>query len=617
LTAAADGFVTDRSIGDYALLSDRHSAALVSGAGSIDWLCLPRFDAPSVFGRLLDADSGHWSLRPSGEYESRRRYLPGTLVLETQYTTPTGMAMLTEALAFEDHEREHEIGNASPHVLLRVLEVTDGEVPIDGAFAPRPEYGLIEPRLQVFDEGVVAIGGANLLMLSGRAPTATDGATALWRVGLRQGESLSFALQHQADWSSFPEPWPAKRTTDRLADTIKAWQSWSALHDQYTGPWQEQVHHSGRVLQGLTFPRTSAVVAAPTTSLPEQEGGSRNWDYRYCWRRDSGRTTQALWVAACRVEAGRFVSFITRSASRSVQQEARVQIVSGVGGEHDLSERELPHMTGWRGSRPVRVGNAMWNQVQHDSYGAVLDAVYRFREQIAEFESGTVEFLVGLADAAADVWREPDQGMWEIRGDARHYVHSKLMCWVALDRATQLAEQLGVEERATGWAEAAEEVRAAILDEGWNEHVGAFTQTFGGDLLDASSLMLATTGFLPATDPRMRATIDTIATKLSAPCGLLYRYRDDGLPGGECTFLLCNFWLAECWALAGELDAARETFGRTTAYANDVGLLSEQADPSTGELLGNFPQAFSHIGLINAAWAIAQAENGGAVDAGS
>ncbi len=293
-----------------------------------------------------------------------------------------------------------------------------------------------------------------------------------------------------------------------------------------------------------------------------------------------------------------------------------MQIVSGVGGEHDLSERELAHMTGWRGSRPVRIGNAMWNQVQHDSYGAVLDAVHRFREQIAGFEPRTVEFLVGLADTAARAWREPDHGMWEIRGDARHYVHSKLMCWVALDRARLLAEQFGVEERAAGWAEAAAAVRAAILDEGWNEQVGAFTQTFGGDQLDASALMLATTGFLPATDPRMRATIDTVAKELAAPCGLLYRYVDDGLSGDESTFLLCNFWLAECWVLAGELDAARETFERTAAYANDVGLLSEQADPSTGELLGNFPQAFSHIGLINAAWAIAQAEDGRGVGAG-
>lgn len=602
--------MTDRPIGDYALLSDCHCAALVSGAGSVDWLCLPRFDAPSVFGRLLDRDAGHWVICPSGEYESHRRYLPGTLVLETQYATPTGMAMLTEALVFGEGERGHDIGLAAPHVLVRVLEVTKGEVAIDAEFALRPEYGLVSPRMQLVDGGVLAAGGASLLLLAAPAPTAVVGASAVWRLGLQQGESVAFALGHQTGWNRTPGPWSAKHIAKRLADTVEGWRTWSGLHQRYEGPWREQVHHSGRVLQALTFRPTGAMVAAPTTSLPEQEGGSRNWDYRYCWLRDAGMTMQALWLAACTEEAGRFVSFMTRAAGTSTQHGSGLQTMYGVGGEHDLAERELPHLMGWRDSRPVRVGNGAWNQDPRDITGAVLDAVYRFGEQMTGLEPATVELLVGLADTAAASWREPDHGMWEVRGEPQHYLHSKLMCWLALDRATPLADMLGDERRAADWAEAAETVRVAILGQGWNERVGAFTQSFGGDTLDASVLMLATTGFLPATDLRMRSTIETISRELSAPCGLLYRYVDgDGLPGEESTFLLCNFWLAQCWALAGELDAAREVFERAMAYANDVGLLGEQAEPATGELLGNYPYAFSHTGLVNAAWAIAQAED--------
>jgi len=608
--------VIDRPIGDYALLSDCQSGALVSAAGSVDWLCLPRFDAPSLFARLLDEDGGHWSICPSGEHESRRRYLPGTMVLETQFATPTGTAMLTDALVFEDDERGHGIGLAAPHVLVRVLEVTSGELPVDIEFAPRPEYGLVVPRMQAIDGGTVARGGASLSLLAGPAPTAMDGAVALWRLGLRKGERVTFALQYQRSWEAPSDPWTAKRAEKRLSDTIKGWQSWSELHQTYDGPWKEEVYHSGRVLQALTFRPSGAMVAAPTTSLPEQEGGGRNWDYRYCWLRDASMTMQALWVAACPDEAERFLAFVARAAGGGAQGGSGLQIMYGVGGEHDLSERELGHLSGWRGSRPVRVGNGAWNQHQHHVYGAVLDAVFRFREQITEFEPHTVELLSGMADAAAVAWSEPGQGVWEVRGEPRHFLHSKLMCWVALDRAVRLAGQLGVPQRAAGWAEAAEVVRAAILEQGWSEQAGAFTQSFGDRQLDASGLLLAITGFLPATDPRMRSTIDAIARELSAPCGLLYRYvEDDGLPGTESTFLLCSYWLAECRVLTGELDEARETFERATAYANDVGLLAEEAEPETGELLGNYPQALSHIGLVNAAWAIALAENASAPDA--
>lgn len=600
----------DLPIADYAMLSDCNTAALVSGGGSIDWLCLPRFDAPSTLGRILDPAAGHWAICPSGEYETRRRYLPGSLVLETKFTTPTGAAMLTDALLFAEGEQGHDIGFAAPHVLARVIEVTDGEVPLDVDFAPRPEYGVVFPRIRLIDGGVAVRGGAASLCLSGPQPTGTRGDSALWRLGPQAGDRLAFALQWTDATQPMPEAWPARMIEDRLAATLAAWQSWSMLHQRYDGPWAEAVHHSGRVLQGLTYRPTGAIVAAPTTSLPEQPGGDRNWDYRYAWVRDASLTMQALWVAACPDEASRFVSFILAALGNSLQRDRGLQVMYGVGGEHDLTERELGHLRGWQESIPVRVGNGAWRQTQHDIYGAVLDAAFRYRDSLDEMDEATATFLADLADAAGRVWTEPDQGLWEMRSEPRHFLHSKLMCWVALDRATRLAGLLGQPNRATAWAEEADAVRAAILDQGWNEQVGAYTQCFGGTDLDASALLLAITRFLPADDPRMRSTIEQVADKLAAPCGLLYRYTSaDGLEGGESTFLLCSYWLAECWALAGNLSSAREIFERATAYANDVGLLAEEAEPSTGELMGNHPQAFSHIGLVNAAWAIAQAEN--------
>ena len=604
--------MTDRPIADYGLLADGHSGALVSGNGSIDWLCLPRFDSAAVFGRLLDPRAGHWSISPHEPFDMQRRYAPESLVLETQFTTSTGAMMLTDALVFDDDERGHDIGLDAPHILARRIEVTDGEVALDAEFAPRPEYGVVLPRLQVVDGGVVARGGAATFLLAGPPPTAIDGATALWRLGLTAGQTLSFALQYVSTGQPMPDAWTDKQIRQRLVDTEKGWRSWSELHQRYEGPWRDEVHHSGRVLQALTYQPTGAIVAAATTSLPEEVGGTRNWDYRYTWVRDASLTMQALWVAACPDEAGRFLSFLINAAGTSPERAGGLQIMYGIGGEHDLAERELSHLEGWRSSRPVRIGNAAWDQIQNDGYGALLDALYRYREDLGDIEPETVELLVSIATAAAEVWTEPDQGIWELRGEPRHHLHSKLMCWVALDRAVRLADQFGVARHAPGWAETAGLIRRAILEEGWSDELGAYAQSFGSAQLDSSTLLLAITGFLPANDPRMRSTIEQIAARLSAPCGLLYRYLDDGdgLDGGESPFLICSYWLAECWALAGDLGAAREIFERATAYANDVGLLSEEADPATGELLGNFPQAFSHIGLVNAAWTISQAEAG-------
>ena len=368
------------------------------------------------------------------------------------------------------------------------------------------------------------------------------------------------------------------------------------------------MHHSGRVLQALTFQPTGAIVAAPTTSLPETVGGGRNWDYRYTWVRDASLTMEALWVAACPDEANKFFRFLADAAASQLQRGMDLQIMFGVGGERDLSERELPHLSGWRDSRPVRVGNGAWRQRQLDVYGELLLAADRLIEQLGELDPVTRQFLTAAADAAASRWREQDQGIWEIRGEPRDFLYSKLMCWVALDRAISLAEQLDARDRVPAWTKTRDEIRAAILEHGWSEQAGAFSQAFGSDDLDASNLMLVITGFLPGDDPRMKATVHATADRLTDERGLVYRYlAHDGLAGTEGTFLLCTFWLAQAQALAGELDQAKATFERAVAAINDVGLLAEEVDVATGEMIGNFPQAFSHIGLVNAAWAISQA----------
>jgi GH15 family glucan-1,4-alpha-glucosidase len=598
-------------IAEYALLSDCHSAALVHQGGSVDWLCFPRFDSPSVFGRLLDASAGHWSITPRGPAEITRRYLPETMVLETTFRTDSGTAVLVDALAVGRNEQGHELGAEAPSALLRQLTGVNGTVEIDIEYAPRPEYGLIFPVLQPQQGGVMARGGATVMALSSPLEFVTDDFVARATVSLDAEARVGFALQHRAMSESRPRLWSQDEIDARVEDTARAWRTWSSLHQSYDGPWKDLVHQSGRVLYALHYYPTGAICAAATTSLPETVGGSRNWDYRYAWVRDASFTLQALWVAACPDEADHFFNYLADAAAMQLRRGGDLQIMFGIGGEWDLTERELPHLSGWRNSAPVRVGNDAWGQRQIDVYGEHLDAVHRLPEQLERLSPHTCRFLADLADAAATRWQEKDQGIWEIRGEPRHFVYSKLMCWVALDRAIALAGRLDANERIDRWKVVREEIRHAILTQGWSETARGFTQSFGSDELDASNLMMPIVGFLPATDPRMKATIDAIADRLTDDHGLVYRYRGhDGLDGEEGAFLLCTFWLAHALALAGDLDRATATMERGVAFANDLGLLAEEVDAANGELLGNFPQAFSHIGLVNAAYAISLAASG-------
>jgi GH15 family glucan-1,4-alpha-glucosidase len=425
---------------------------------------------------------------------------------------------------------------------------------------------------------------------------------------------VSVALHHRPEGGP-PTVFQPAEIAERLRGTIAAWQRWSAVHQAYEGPSADLVYHSGRVLQALMYQPTGAIVAAPTTSLPEHVGGDRNWDYRFAWVRDASLTLDALWVAACPDEAHKFFGWMAGAVASVADVDGELQVMFGVGEEHDLSERELPHLEGWRDSRPVRIGNEAWRQRQLDVYGELLGAAHRLRSYLGALDPSTKRFLRGVADAAAQHWRSVDNGIWEVRGEPRHFLHSKVMCWVALDRAIELAPTIEAGHRVDDWTASRDEIRSAILRNGWSDDAGAFTQTFGSRQLDASSLVLPIVGFLPADDPRMLRTIDAIERHLTDERGLVLRYRveetDDGLESDEGSFLLCTFWLAEALALAGEVERARGVFERAAAYANDVGLMSEEVDGQTGEMLGNFPQAFSHVGLINAAWAISQAEGNG------
>jgi alpha,alpha-trehalase len=615
-TIAPEKPATDREasrpIADYGLLADCNSAALVTSDGSIDWLCLPRYDSPAIFSRILDPDAGHWSIRPVGEFTAERRYLPGTLVIETTFTTDDGVVRLRDAMAFAEGQRGHELGFDSPHELLRSVEAVSGTVELEMELAPRGEYGLVKPLFRQEEGGGRTFGGPNRIAVRAGVPVQVSDATMRASFQLSEGESAGFSMRWApVESAAPPEPTPAGRVAARIDDTVEAWRSWEAEHDIYEGPHKELVRLSSRVLKGLTYRPTGAIVAAPTTSLPETVGGERNWDYRFSWIRDSSLTLEALYIGACTDEAEEFVSFMTSSAGGRAG-EGSLQIMYGIGGEHDLSERELPHLRGWRDSSPVRVGNGAWDQVQLDVYGELLNSLHLYRSQLGELHMEIQAFVADLADTAARRWKETDSGMWEMRGEPRHHLSSKVLCWTALDRAVKLAPALGEHAKVEEWSRARDEIREAVLERGWSEKRKSYAQSFDSDELDAAQLLMPILGFLPATDERMRSTIEAIAADLTED-GLVLRYRNeeglnaDGLTGEEGTFVICSFWLVSCLAKAGEVARAEELFDQLVGYANDLGLLAEEIDTANGEQLGNFPQAFSHIGLINAAYEIDKA----------
>ncbi|WP_410814072.1 glycoside hydrolase family 15 protein [Micromonospora sp. 067-2] len=577
-------------ISDHGFLADGSTAALVDRSGSVNWWCPGRFDAPSVFGRLLDDGAGHWSIQPEGDYTVDRCYLDDTLVLRTVFRTRQGEVALTDALALEPGSRGHDIGLRSPQVLVRSVQSLSGEVPMRVHYRPRFEYGRTTAFLVERDGTLEATAGAARLTLRGSIRLCCDEGEATATFTARAGSVHNFTLGYAPTYDAPPPEVPdADRTID---DTVTGWRSWIREHP-YQGCYPEQVRRSGLVVQGMTYRPSGAVVAAATTSLPEKLGGSRNYDYRYVWVRDFSLTLRALWRSACADEVQRQFAWVSRAMGRIGEEP--VPIMYGVQGERDLTEHRLDQLAGYRDSPPVSIGNDAWRQRQTDIFGEALDSAWLLRDRLEPMQPEVRQVLRVLADQAATDWRLPDAGMWEERGVEHHHVSSKVQCWVALDRAVRFGDTLGGPDDVARWAAARDEVRATVLDRGWSDRLGAYTGSFDSEDLDASVLVMPLVGFLPAHDPRMRSTVRAVEQRLSHD-GLLRRW--DGDPAG---FVICSFWLVGCLAMAGERDRAHELFRALASRVNDLGLFAEQIDPRTGEQLGNFPQAFSHIGLINAA----------------
>ena len=601
-----------RPVRDYALIGDAHTAALVAKDGSIDWCCWPRFDSPAVFCRLLDAARGGWSqICPADAYEVSRSYVGTTNVLAAEFKTGGGRVRLTDFMPVERLTESHRGEDIAPsYRILRLVEGLAGSVEMEVGFRPTFDYARADTVLEACEGGAVATAGREALALTCAARMRRDESGALaGRFKVKEGERVWFALNYFTDVDPQGVKPPRAESEDELKKTLGYWEEWWRAC-RYEGQYSEQVRRSALVLKLLTYEPTGALVAAPTSSLPEEVGGVRNWDYRYTWLRDSSLILYTLMLLGYHEEAEDFFGWLD---SLGIPRQKRLQIMYALDGKSCLPERKLEHLEGYRGSRPVRVGNAAFDQKQLDVYGEVLDAVYlyheRARRDIPESWWDDIQFM---AARTVEGWREPDSGIWEVRGRPRHFLYSKLMCWVALDRAVRLAGTSHTSADVSAWEKERETVRELILREGYNERVGAFTQYLGGEALDASALIIPQTGFLPPTDARVKSTVERVRQRLTSH-GLVYRYlNEDGLPGGEGTFALCSFWLVDNLAAQGRVDEAKELFEKIVGYASDLGLLSEEIDPAGDELLGNYPQGFSHLALIRSALNVSRAEAEGA-----
>jgi GH15 family glucan-1,4-alpha-glucosidase len=592
-------------IGSYGFLSDCHTSALVSFSGAVEWLCLPRFDSPSAFGALLDRGAGHFSLGPRGVVVPiSRRYEPGTLVIETTWVTDTGWVVVHDALTIGEWvpaggkgsrpETEHE----SDRSLLRLMTCIDGEVEMEMECVPRFDYGLEAAEWSGGELGeATARGrGGGELRLSSDMDLAIDGGTARGTIKLSEDQSGFCAIT----WgeSDLGGPRSAPEALERMDSTEEFWRNWLRDGNFPDHPWRIHLQRSALVLKGLTYTPTGAIVAAPTTSLPETPGGERNWDYRFSWIRDSTFTLWALHTLGFDQEARDFMRFIVSVC----REDPNLQIMYGIGGEKDLTERTLDHLSGYCDSRPVRIGNGAFDQRQNDVWGALLDSIYLHEKALRGTGTPSDRQLVReQVEAAIDAWPHPDQGIWEARGDPQHYVSSKLMIWVAVDRGARLARGIGFAEMAEEWAATAERIREEILERGVRD--GVFRQHYETDALDASTLLIPLLRFLPPDDPRVRATVEAIAGELTEH-GLVLRYKveetDDGLRGEEGTFLICSFWLVSALSEIGEPKRARKLCERLLAAAGGLDLYAEELEAESGRHLGNFPQAFTHLALINA-----------------
>ncbi|HET7271947.1 MAG TPA: glycoside hydrolase family 15 protein, partial [Rubrobacter sp.] len=585
---------------------DCHSAGLISCDGSLDWLCLPRFDSPSIFAAMLDADNGgRFLVRPVGEFRTERRYLTDTNVLETVFRTPTGACVLRDLMpVFSEEDKQAHL--TPEHELLRELEGLEGEVEVEILYDPRPNYGRLRSVLE--RRGMFGlwceVDGAALALRSELPLVLSDSDRSACGVSkIRSGEHKYLSLTYSTEAPAVI-PLLGEAARERIDRTVRWWREW-ADRCAYIGPYREAVVRSALTLKLMTYAPSGALVAAPTTSLPEWLGGVRNWDYRYCWLRDASFTLRALFSLGYQEEAEAFLGWLLH-ATRLTWPE--LQVLYDVFGEAKVPERELSWLEGYAGSRPVRIGNDAQGQLQLDVYGEVIDAAAQFLDRGGRFDRDTSRMLDGLGHTVCRRWREPDEGIWEGRSGRFHHTHSKVLCWVALDRLVKMHEAGHLEVSVDLFRTIRDEIRRDIEFHGYNGRVGSYTRTFDGEEMDASLLTLPHYGYIEGKHPRMRSTCASIHEKLARD-GLIYRYEsdtDDGLPPGEGTFGICSFWAVECVARGGDVEGSRRAFERVLSYANDVGLFAEEIDPETGAALGNFPQAFTHIGLINAALTLAE-----------
>jgi GH15 family glucan-1,4-alpha-glucosidase len=582
-------------IEQYALIGDGKTAALVGADGAIDWLCLPRFDAPACFAALLGTgEHGSWMIAPADvAATSTRSYRDSSLILETVFHTETGEVAVIDAMP---------LGRSGSHIIRRV-EGRSGRVDMFLHLKLRFDYGASTPWVtrEASDHGIVAIVGPDLVTVRGPVQLHGVGLASTAAFAVAAGEVATFVLSHGPSHLPPPEPFDADAA---LSETGKAWRDW-ASRCTYQGPYKDAVLRSLIVLKALAFEPTGGIVAAPTTSLPEQLGGTRNWDYRYCWLRDATLTLIALMGGGYYDEAQAWRDWLHRSIAGNADE---LQIMYGVGGERHLLEWEANWLPGYQGAKPVRIGNAAAEQLQLDVYGEVMDALHQSRANGLEVPEAAWALQVNLIEHLETIWQKPDEGIWETRGARKHFVYSKVMAWVAMDRAVQDIETYGLAGPVERWRRVRDAIHNEVCGNGFNDALNSFTQSYGDTALDASLLLMPVVGFLPADDPRVLGTVAAIERDLDGT-GIVARYRTevakDGLPPGEGAFLACSFWLADNYALQGRKADAKNLFERLLSLRNDVGLLSEEYNPHAGRLVGNFPQAFSHLALVNTAYNIA------------
>lgn len=592
-------------IESYAFISDTHSAALVSQNGSIDWLCLPRFDSPSCFGAILDAAGGHWRIAPtSSDGAVERRYRDESLVLETTFSTSAGSVTIEDCLPLEEGVDPGDPRSlASEDVIVRSVRGRSGSVEMAMEFAPRFDYGEIVPWFRRCDFGVEALGGPWGLTLQATVPLDLDAPFVRASFVVSEGDCVHFAARYHESHLD-PDPLDMTRDCELLVEhTDEFWRAWAA-RCTYHGRWRDEVVRSLLVLKGLTYSPTGGIVAAATTSLPEDVGGERNWDYRFCWLRDATFTIEVLLDHGYTEEAAEWRDWLLRAVAGDPQD---LQIMYGVRSERRLTELELPWLNGYEGSRPVRIGNGAVEQFQLDVPGEIMDALYSARRAGLEENQQAWDLQREIVEFACSRWREPEEGIWEVRSGVQHFVHSKVMAWVAVDRGIKMIEDFGRTGPLDHWRRVRSEIKADVLDRGFDRRLGRFKRAYDDSELDAALLTLPLVGFIEVTDDRMRATVEAIENELLVE-GFVYRYAtertEDGLSGGEGAFLMCSFWLVDCFMLLDRYDHALDLFERLLSVRNDLGLLAEQYAPDLQRQVGNFPQAFSHVALATSAMAL-------------